>query len=90
VGARTDRPDYDYADGVTLRLFEIADGQRTEVRVPAPGGGPGVSFAVTRTGATIRVEAAPTAIGPAKPWRVQVGDAIHSCPPGQRVVEFTW
>ena len=28
VGARTDRPDYDYRDGITLRLYELAEGSR--------------------------------------------------------------
>ena len=31
----TDRPDYDWADGVTLRLFELADGHRSDVVPPA-------------------------------------------------------
>jgi alpha-D-xyloside xylohydrolase len=34
-GAVADRPDYDHADGVTLRLFEIADGQDVQTVVGA-------------------------------------------------------
>ena len=37
VGAREDRPDYAWADGVTLRLFELADGHRSVTTVPVVG-----------------------------------------------------
>ncbi|MBM2620230.1 alpha-xylosidase [Actinoplanes sp. LDG1-06] len=65
VGARTDRPDYSYADGVTLRLFSPALlGESTTVRV-----GESV-FTVTRDGTAVRVDRD----GPALPWRVEVVD----------------
>jgi alpha-D-xyloside xylohydrolase len=54
VGAVDDRPDYEYADGVTLRLYEIADGARVTT-VIAPGGR---EFVTTRAGNVIRVAAA--------------------------------
>ena len=54
VGAVEDRPDYDYADGVTLRLYEIPDGARVTT-VIAPGDR---EFVTTRAGDVIRVEAA--------------------------------
>lgn len=58
-GSREDRPDYDHAEGVTLRLFEIADGHRSVTRVGrgAPGGQHEAQFTVTRHGSRIRVEA---------------------------------
>jgi alpha-D-xyloside xylohydrolase len=59
VGAVDDRPDYDYADGVTLRLYEIPDGARVTT-VIAPGG---QEFVTTRTGNVIRVEATITGGG---------------------------
>ena len=49
VGAVTDRPDYPYADGVTLRLYEIPDGARITTTVA------GAVFTTTRDGDTIRV-----------------------------------
>ena len=64
LGAREDRPDYDYRDGVPLRLYEPAEGTRT-VRVA------GTTFEVTRQGATIRV----SRTGEALPWRIALGDA---------------
>nr|WP_221379610.1 alpha-xylosidase [Actinoplanes polyasparticus] len=61
IGNRTDRPDYDYADGVTLRVFEPAEGS-TSVRVGES------TFTVTRDGTAIRVERS----GPSLPWRVEI------------------
>ena len=45
-GGRSDRPDYDWADDVRLRLYAPAEGQRTRVRIPSPGDGPGAEFDV--------------------------------------------
>ncbi|GIF05686.1 alpha-xylosidase [Actinoplanes siamensis] len=70
VGARQDRPDYDYRDGVTLRLFEPAAG-RTAVVVPGPSGADTV-FSVVREGAELRVGRS----GEPLPWRVQLGGDI--------------
>jgi alpha-D-xyloside xylohydrolase len=70
VGARQDRPDYDYRNGVTLRLFEPAEG-RTAVVVPGPAGADSV-FTVVREGSEIRIGRA----GDALPWRVQFGDDV--------------
>ena len=53
VGAVDDRPEYDYADGVTLRLYEIPDGARVTTVIPFSGR----EFTTTRTGNVIRVEA---------------------------------
>ena len=53
-GGVDDRPDYDYADGVTLRLYQIPDGARVTT-VISPGG---QEFVTTRTGNAIRVTAA--------------------------------
>jgi alpha-D-xyloside xylohydrolase len=53
-GAVDDRPDYDYADGVTLRLYQIPDGARITT-VISPGT---QEFVTTRTGNVIRVTAA--------------------------------
>jgi alpha-D-xyloside xylohydrolase len=53
VGAVDDHPDYDYADGVTLRLYEIPEASQVRT-VISPGG---QEFVTTRTGDTIRVTA---------------------------------
>ncbi|WP_213450281.1 alpha-xylosidase [Rhizomonospora bruguierae] len=73
IGARDDRPDYDYADGVTLRLYEIEAGSRTTVTVPSTTGGPAAVFEVTRDGGEVAVR---RTLGSA-PWRVQpAGGAV--------------
>jgi alpha-D-xyloside xylohydrolase len=45
-GARSDRPDYEWADGVELRLYAPAEGQRRRVWIPSPGAGAGAEFEV--------------------------------------------
>ncbi|MEU1605716.1 alpha-xylosidase [Micromonospora matsumotoense] len=55
-GARSDRPDYDWADGVELRLYAPAEGQRQRVRIPAPGEGPGAQFEVSFRGGVATAE----------------------------------
>src|SRR5918999_2680112 len=37
-GAVDDRPDYDYAAGVTLRVYELADGAHVTTGIPTPAG----------------------------------------------------
>ena len=78
VGARDDRPDYDYADGVTLRLYEVPDGAHTTVTVPTRTGGPAATFEVTRAGAEVTVR---RTLGTA-PWRVELpgGDPATDIP----------
>ena len=57
VGAVEDRPDYDYADGVTLHVYQLADGATRTARIPVadPRQDPPAVFTVTRTGPVIRV-----------------------------------
>jgi alpha-D-xyloside xylohydrolase len=61
IGNRTDRPDYDYRDGITLRLYEPVP-PATSVVVGDS------TFTVTRDGTAIRVERD----GAALPWRVEI------------------
>ncbi len=70
-GAAYDRPDADWADGITLRVYEPSalPGTGVTVRVPAPDGSTAVAFTVVRDGETLRAEAVDRA--PA-PWRVEV------------------
>jgi alpha-D-xyloside xylohydrolase len=70
-GAVQDRPDYDYADGVTLRVYEPAPGAVTVCRVPGPDGATAAVFTVTRQGDEVRV----TAEGAVRDWRADVVSA---------------
>jgi alpha-D-xyloside xylohydrolase len=55
IGARDDRPDYSYAEDVTLRAYEFADGDRTTVTVPATTGEVAAAFEVARDEGTLTV-----------------------------------
>jgi alpha-D-xyloside xylohydrolase len=80
LGSVEDRPDYDWADGVTLRLFAPADGRTTTVVVPASDAGVGAQdarFLVARTGEKVRIES-----DSGRPWAVEVGGARTECPAG--------
>ncbi len=71
VGDRADRPDYNYAAGVTLQVYELAEGQPITTTIPSLGGDELASLKLQREGRTITVE--PT--GSLNNWRVLlVGD----------------
>ena len=55
VGASGDRPDYDYADGVTLHVHALADGDRVVTTVPTTTGEVAASFVTTRAGQTVEM-----------------------------------
>ncbi len=55
VGARDDRPDYDYAEGVTLHIFNLGDGATVDVTVPDTLGASRAVFHVTRQGQALKV-----------------------------------
>jgi alpha-D-xyloside xylohydrolase len=63
VGAVDDRPDYVYADGVTLRAYGLERG--AQVTVPVGG----VTFTVVREGNTLRASSS----DPAAPWGLAAG-----------------
>ncbi|MGA4991802.1 alpha-xylosidase [Nonomuraea bangladeshensis] len=54
VGARDDRPDYDYLDGLTLRVYPGPDGERTLTVTDQATGLP-ARFTVTRAGDEVSV-----------------------------------
>lgn len=66
VGACEDRPDYDYGDGVTLQVYELADGARATAVVPSTSGRVSATFEANRAGNTITVEWQ----GVAKRWQL--------------------
>jgi alpha-D-xyloside xylohydrolase len=50
------RPDYDYADNVTLHLFKIQDGASITTMIPDLNGNPAATFTVKRKGSAYTVE----------------------------------
>jgi len=66
VGNRTDRPDYDYSDDLTLRVYQLESGKNIKVEIPSSLGKIETTFEVSRekNGIHIRREGAP------KAWKV--------------------
>lgn len=89
IGAREDRPDYDYADGVRLFVAEPAEG-RVEVVVPRGGARAGdgpATFVVERSGDRLRVSSRDVRDG----WSVHVvcdGVAVDAAPGEDGAVEI--
>jgi alpha-D-xyloside xylohydrolase len=56
-GATGDRPDYDYADGVTLHAYALPDGARVTTEIPSAAGEVAAVFTTARDGDVVRVTA---------------------------------
>ncbi len=56
IGNHDDRPDYDYGEGVTLRLYELEDGKKAQVEIPSLRGEIQTTFTVKREGRIITVK----------------------------------
>ncbi|MCD6286695.1 MAG: hypothetical protein J7M39_12360 [Anaerolineae bacterium] len=61
-----DRPDYEYADGVTFHVFALEDGATASARVPALDGSPSTEISVARVCDAIGIKVD----GATKPWSV--------------------
>lgn len=81
-GAVGDRPDYDYADGVTLHAYALPDGARVRTEVPSATGEVAAVFTTTRDGDVIRV----TAEG-AGHWRLLLPGVRSGSVEGGEVIE---
>jgi alpha-D-xyloside xylohydrolase len=66
IGANDRKPDYDYADGVTLHLFELEDGASAETAVYATNAKLELSVRASRTGGTIEISTE----GSGKPYTI--------------------
>jgi alpha-D-xyloside xylohydrolase len=68
VGAVSDRPDYDFADGVTLRAYNLERGAQVTVQVGD------VTFTVVREGDTLRASCSDPGIA----WALAAGERTKS------------
>ncbi len=66
VGSRTDRPDYDYSDGITLQVYQLEDGRQARVEIPSLDGKIETTFDLKRQGTMININRQ----GMAKAWNV--------------------
>ena len=71
VGANGERPDYEYAEGVSLQLFDLRDGAELRVEIPDTQGKIATSFLCVRNGKTVRI----IREGAAGAWNVQLRGA---------------
>lgn len=102
IGANDSRPDYDYADGVKLKLYALQDGGSATAVVCDGGGNTVLTAAATRNGGEITVQIQRTA-GKALTFEVagagelamnegtdaSVANGIVSVPAGGEQVSFT-
>jgi alpha-D-xyloside xylohydrolase len=73
MGNRTDRPDYDYSDDVTLRVYQLENGKNLRVEIPSPGGNTETIFAISREKNVIKIQRQ----GAPKVWKVLLVN-VHS------------
>lgn len=66
VGENIEKPDYDYADGVTFHVFALSEGNTAKATVYDTGASPVLAIAASRTGDEIIITAGETG----KPWSV--------------------
>ncbi|NMB87631.1 MAG: alpha-xylosidase, partial [Chloroflexi bacterium] len=92
VGADDQRPDYDYARGVTFHAFELEEGADLRAQVPALDGSPSLTVRLRKADGEIRVQAE----GQAQDWRLLLrgvtavtaveGGSVQSEPGGVLIV----
>ena len=91
IGNQDDRPDYDYADAVTLQVYELEDGKQAVAEIPSLTGEIKATFTVSRAGQVLDVERE----GDSKDWQVLLvgiptiasveGGTVESSPEGVMV-----
>ena len=68
LGSSDDRPDYPYAEGVTYRVYALADGSKVSATVPDLSGKTAARISARRKGRAVEV----TVEGVSKGWRLQL------------------
>ena len=66
VGNRTDKPNYDYCDGVTLHICQLNEGKQVSVEIPDLNGKTETTFSLKRERTMIYVQRQ----GASKQWNV--------------------
>lgn len=66
MGNHTDRPDYDYSNGVTLYIYQLEDGKQVSAEIPTLEGKIETRFDVKREGNVINIQRQ----GSLKAWNV--------------------
>ena len=64
VGSNDTKPDYDFAEGVSLQVFNLEDGKSASATVLSMKGEPELEVGLSRKGNTVEVRSS----GVGKPW----------------------
>lgn len=73
LGARDDSPEYDYADGVTLRAYEVQDGADVTIVIPQASGAEAGRATVRRDGSAVVIET-----NGLSGWSVELVNVAHA------------
>jgi len=68
VGARDDKPDYDYSDGVTFEIYALEDGVKVSAAIPKHSGETVATTVVSRQGKAITIDLS----GDCSNWQVRI------------------
>jgi alpha-D-xyloside xylohydrolase len=68
IGNQTDKPDYNYSDGIALHIYQLEDGRNTRVEIPSPDGKIETTFDIERNGNVIHIQRH----GSARRWNVSL------------------
>ena len=66
IGHRTDRPDYDYSNDVTLQVYQLEDNKHVQIEIPTLDGKIETMFTAVRDADQIHIQRQ----GVSKPWNV--------------------
>jgi alpha-D-xyloside xylohydrolase len=66
MGSHTDKPDYDYSDGITLQVYQVEDRKQVSVEIPSLDGKIATRFDIQRERNLMHIQR----LGPAKAWNV--------------------
>jgi alpha-D-xyloside xylohydrolase len=70
VGVRDNRPDYDYVENVTLKVFEFVEGMNKTVAIPSQSGNVDTIYKIEHQERQISIKSD----GNRKPWQVELID----------------
>lgn len=76
VGANAEKPDYDYADGITFHVFELGDGETRQVEIPNLQGETVFTLTATKEGNLIYIQS----IGNSQGWQILLRDLQPKLP----------
>ena len=68
IGNHTDKPDYDYSDGVTLQIYQLEGGKQVNIEIPTSDGKIETTFYFQHEGNVIHIQRQ----GSSKAWNVSL------------------